>query len=123
MPYSTVDVRDVAMAHVLAFEKPEADGKRFILDGNEPTMAVNDIIAKCRAMFPETLFDDAPGPKGWDADLFMGKQPTRSSTDNSLSKTVLGLEYIDMETTIRDSVNAIVDNGFVPARPAGGAKL
>ena len=108
----------MALAHVLAFETPEANGKRFILDGDEPSIAVNDIIAKCRGMFPEILFDDAPGPKGWDEKIHMGKQPTRSNSDNSASKTVLGLEYTDMDTCIRDSVNAIVDNGFVPARLA-----
>lgn len=32
--FSVVDVRDVAMAHVLCIEKPEANGKRFILDGD-----------------------------------------------------------------------------------------
>ena len=42
-------------------------------------------------------------------------------TDNSLSKSVLGLEYMDMGETFKDSVSSMVDGGFVPAKPA--AKL
>lgn len=58
--FSVVDVRDVALAHVLAMEKPEADGERIILDGdgykddrsNGNVISVNDVIAKCREYFP-----------------------------------------------------------------------
>ena len=101
--------------------RPEANGKRFILDGDEPSVAVNgggalplslvpspstdigvaffrraDIIAKCRELFPVIQFGDAPGPKGWDTESF-GKQPARSGTDNSLSRTVLGIDYISSD--------------------------
>ena len=101
--------------------RPEANGKRFILDGDEPSVAVNgggalplslvpspstdigvaffrraDIIAKCRELFPVIQFGDAPGPKGWDTESF-GKQPARSGTDNSLSRTVLGIDYISTD--------------------------
>jgi nucleoside-diphosphate-sugar epimerase len=61
MPYSIVDVRDVATAHIEAMLRPEANRKRFILDGNEPPMAVNDIIATCRRLFPHVQFGDAAG--------------------------------------------------------------
>merc|ERR1719491_1516863 len=59
LPYSVVDVRDVAKAHVEAMLRPEANGKRFILDGDGPSMAVNDILKKCREMFPKYHFEDA----------------------------------------------------------------
>jgi len=117
-PYSVVDVRDVARAHVEAMLRPEANGKRFILDGDEPSIAVNDLLRKCREMFPTYLFDDAPGPKGWDAKLFGGKQPSRSGTDNSLSKSVLGLSYTPMDKSVRDTVASIVEGGFLKLRPA-----
>eukprot|EP00413_Alexandrium_margalefii_P039383 CAMPEP_0204580458 /NCGR_PEP_ID=MMETSP0661-20131031/44074_1 /ASSEMBLY_ACC=CAM_ASM_000606 /TAXON_ID=109239 /ORGANISM="Alexandrium margalefi, Strain AMGDE01CS-322" /LENGTH=331 /DNA_ID=CAMNT_0051589547 /DNA_START=62 /DNA_END=1056 /DNA_ORIENTATION=+ len=116
-PYSVVDVRDVAKAHVEAMLRPEANGKRFILDGDEPSIAVNDLIRKCREFFPQYLFDDAPGPKGWDEKLF-GRVPKRSGTDNTRSKTVLGISYMPMDKVIRDSVEAIVKGG-VRADPPG----
>jgi len=117
-PYSVVDVRNVAAAHVEALLRPEANGKRFILDGGEPMVAVNDILEKCRQMFPQYLFEDAPGSKGWDEKRWGAKQPTQPSLDNTRSKTVLGLNYIPVNQTIYDSVAAIVNKGFVPARPS-----
>jgi len=116
-------VRDVATAHVEAMIRPEANGKRFILDGNEPPIPVNALIAKCRTLFPAIEFHDAPGPKGWDADLYgaMGfphTQPTGSSTDNTQSRTVLGLRYMPMDETIADTLASIIDNGFVPTTPS-----
>eukprot|EP00928_Gymnodinium_smaydae_P022308 TRINITY_DN18784_c0_g1_i1.p1 TRINITY_DN18784_c0_g1~~TRINITY_DN18784_c0_g1_i1.p1 ORF type:complete len:334 (-),score=49.23 TRINITY_DN18784_c0_g1_i1:386-1387(-) len=116
-PYSVVDVRDVAFAHVEAMLRPEANGHRFILDGNEPSIAVNDIIEKCRARFPQYQFGDAPGSKGWDEKLF-GRKPSSSSTDNSRSRKVLGVKYTPMDTTIFDTVDSMIKNGFVPARPS-----
>lgn len=45
--YLWVDVRDVAAAHVAAFEKPEARGKRFFLVGGKHTpQLAADVIAK-----------------------------------------------------------------------------
>ncbi len=56
LPYSIVDVRDVAKAHVEAMIRPEANGQRFILDGNEAPMTVSALAAKCRIFFPEIQF-------------------------------------------------------------------
>ena len=63
---------------------------------------------------------DAPGPKGWDEALFGARQPSRSPTDNSRSRSVLGIDYIAAEHTIRDTVASIIHNGFVPITPAAG---
>jgi nucleoside-diphosphate-sugar epimerase len=65
--FSVVDVRDVALAHVLAMENPEANGKRFILDGDgykgDPlrsnVIRLNDVIAKCREYFPQCVYTNA----------------------------------------------------------------
>mmetsp|Transcript_41367 Transcript_41367/g.95843 ORF Transcript_41367/g.95843 Transcript_41367/m.95843 type:complete len:333 (-) Transcript_41367:188-1186(-) len=114
-PYSVVDVREVATAHVEAMLRPEAHGKRFILDADEPSIAVNDLIQKCREMFPQVRFDDAPGSKGWNQ--AWGKQPKRSGLDNSRSKQVLGITYRPMDATIRDTVQSLLDGKFVPIRP------
>jgi len=70
IPYSAVDVREVARAHVEAMLRPEAHGKRFILDNDEASLAVNEVIQKAREVFPQHAFGDAPGPKGWDERSF-----------------------------------------------------
>jgi len=118
--YTVVDVRNVAQAHVDALLRPEASGSRFVCDGDGPPIAVNDILQMCRESFPNIQFEDAPGPKGWDEQVF-GKRPTESLLDNTRSKQVLGIRYIPLKETVCDSVQAIVEQGFVPVRPV--AKL
>eukprot|EP00930_Biecheleria_cincta_P085911 TRINITY_DN75279_c0_g1_i1.p1 TRINITY_DN75279_c0_g1~~TRINITY_DN75279_c0_g1_i1.p1 ORF type:complete len:330 (-),score=49.72 TRINITY_DN75279_c0_g1_i1:110-1099(-) len=107
--YSVVDVRDVALAHVEALVRPEANGKRFILDGDgSNVIAVNDLIQKCRQLFPMYQFTDAPGPGPKEIpDGFR-------TTDNSRSKDVLGIRYTAMEETVRDSVISLAESGWVP---------
>jgi len=117
LPYTAVDVREVARAHVEAMLRPEANGMRFILDNDEAPLAVNEVIQKARELCPQHAFSDAPGPKGWDEGSF-GKKPTASWTDNTRSKEVLGIQYRPLDDTIRDTVRSMVDTGFVPARPA-----
>lgn len=117
MPYSIVDVRDVAAAHVEAMLRPEANGKRFVLDGDGPSLAVNEVLQRCRALFPQYQFVDAPGPKEWTREHFGTEKPTESFLDNRRSKEVLGIDYMPLEQTLRDSVQAMVDGGFVPVRP------
>jgi len=107
-----VDVRDVARAHVEALLHPEAGGKRFIVDGDgSNAMTVNDLLQKCRTLFPKWQFSDAQG-SGPDK-----QQEGFRMTDNSRSKAVLGLKYTCLEETIRDSVLSMVENGWVPAKP------
>lgn len=107
--YLVVDVRDVALAHVEALVCPEANGKRFILDGDgSNVIAVNDLIQKCRQLFPTYRFTDAPGPGP-------KKLPDGyRATDISRSKEVLGIKHTAMEDTIRDSVTSMVESGWVP---------
>jgi len=49
--FGVVDVRDVACAHVNALERPEADGKRFIVAGG--TRKMIDIAGALKTAFPE----------------------------------------------------------------------
>ena len=95
--FSVVDVRDVALAHILCIETPAANGKRFILDGDGyvgdatrgNVIAINDVLAKCRTLFPEYQFTDAPGP-------YTGLDPIPlgfRTTDNTLSTFFLNASH------------------------------
>lgn len=116
VPYECVDVRTVASAHLEAMLRPEANGKRFILSGDEPPLAINNIIQKCREMFPQYQFGDAPGSKGWDEKTF-GKRPTQPFFVNTRSKKALGSTYIGLDQSIMETVESMVKGEFVPARP------
>ncbi|KAL4961548.1 uncharacterized protein BDV14DRAFT_192236 [Aspergillus stella-maris] len=106
LPYTGVflwvDVRDLALAHVLAIEKPEAGGKRFLVSpGQYSNREIAEIIAE---EFPE-LRDGLPSgdalkggdfpPTGW------------YGYDSSKSVEVLGVTYRSFKECIVDTVDSL----------------
>ncbi|KAF3491615.1 NADPH-dependent methylglyoxal reductase GRE2 [Arthroderma uncinatum] len=97
-----VDVRDVALAHVLAAEKPEAANKRFFLTaGNYSNTEIVGIISD---QFPN-LKDKLPSGEA----LVPGDVPpeSRIGFDNSRSKEVLGLTYRPLRESVVDAVKSL----------------
>lgn len=95
-----VDVRDLALAHVRAIERPEqAAGKRvFVTAGFFRNSDVADIVKR---EFPD-LKEKLP-KHGWE------KTPETFAfkIDNSRSKEVLGLEYRGLDETVVDLVKSL----------------
>ncbi|OKL58466.1 hypothetical protein UA08_05977 [Talaromyces atroroseus] len=95
-----VDVRDVATAHINALENPEASGQRFMLVGGYFS---NKRIADCiRELYPE-LRDRLPpvdSPDDFPEKIFR--------FDVSKSKRVLGTEYRDLRTCVKDTVDGML---------------
>lgn len=96
-----VDVRDLALAHVLAMEKKEAGGQRFFITAGYWThKLLAEIIKKD---FPEYA-DQLP------ADLSPGDFPAKDKMvgfDNARGKQVLGLEYISFEKSASDTIKSL----------------
>jgi len=93
-----VDVRDLALAHVRAIERPEAAGKRFFITaGSHRNSDIADIIKK--------NFPDLQGklPDKYERDP--AEDPFKF--DNSRSKEVLGIEYTSLEKSITDLVKSL----------------
>lgn len=94
-----VDVRDLALAHVRAIERPDtAGGKRFFVTaGYFRNSEVADIVKK--------NFPDLKGklPESYEA----VPKEFPFGIDNSRSKEVLGLEYRGLEETIVDLVKSL----------------
>ncbi|CCT69217.1 related to ketoreductase [Fusarium fujikuroi IMI 58289] len=95
-----VDVRDVALAHVRALENLDAGGRRFFLmQGRMSNAQIAQVAADhyphLKDKIPKTLVDDTP------ADLW--------EVDTAPSKDVLGLEYLDLETCIVDSLKLLMN--------------
>jgi nucleoside-diphosphate-sugar epimerase len=105
---SVVDVHDVAIAHVEAMIRPEADGKRFIIDGDEETLGVNAVIKEAERMFPQYQWSESmmPGP---------GKFLTKT-WDNTSSKKILGMKMTSQEECIRATVQSMIETGWVKTR-------
>ncbi|MCJ1285583.1 methylglyoxal reductase (NADPH-dependent) gre2 [Xylographa opegraphella] len=98
-----VDVRDIALAHVLAAEKAEAANKRFFVTaGQFSNKEIAEIITE---NFPELR---SKMPTG-DA-LKPGDYPEEGvpfSYDNSRVKEVLGLNFMSLRKSIVDTVKSL----------------
>lgn len=101
--FTFVDVRDVALAHVRAIQKPQAGGKRFyVVGGYFSNKRLADVMRA--AGFPElegrlptegVAVDDFPD------DVY--------GFDNTRSREVLGIEYRGLEESVVDTVRSILE--------------
>ncbi|KAF2633799.1 NAD(P)-binding protein [Macroventuria anomochaeta] len=104
-----VDVRDVAEAHVNAFEKPEAANKRFFVTaGYFSNKEITQIIKKNFPQYKDLPSDSTPGgdyPEGTpDKGLY--------TYNNKRSIEILGLKYKPLEQSIVDSVKSFQAKGL-----------
>ena len=100
--FGFVDVRDLALAHVLAAEKDEAGGKRFfIVSGRFCNKEIVEIIGEA---FPELKANLPQGEA-----LKAGDYPEKGTYgfDNGRSKSVLGLAYRPLRESIVDLVKSL----------------
>lgn len=103
-----VDVRDVAEAHVAAFEKPEAANKRFFtLAGYFSNKEICEIIKK---NFPQ--YKDLPGESATGGDYPEGGKDGIYKFTNERTKKVLGLKYRSFEESIVDSIKSFQEVGL-----------
>ncbi|RLV94347.1 putative NADPH-dependent methylglyoxal reductase GRP2 [Spathaspora sp. JA1] len=94
-----IDVRDVARAHLVAFENDEAISQRLLLFSGSFTLdTVANIINK---RFPESTV-----PKGDDARI-VELNKTIHKFDNSRTRKILGFEFKSLEESVYDSVEQI----------------
>ncbi|PSN60796.1 NADPH-dependent methylglyoxal reductase-like protein GRE2 [Corynespora cassiicola Philippines] len=93
------DVRDVALAHVMAMEKPGAAGKRFLVTGGY--CSNREIVDIIHNSFPQYRHQLPPSSaKG-------GELPDPVfKFDNQPSKEILGIEYKTFEECIVDTVKS-----------------
>lgn len=101
-PYGLVDVRDVALAHILMYEAPTASG-RYIC--TNVVMTKSDILEILKHLYPQytlpTRCIDVQVPS-----LEPGKISTKKLQD-------LGLVYIPFEKTLADTVESLKNKGFL----------
>jgi len=98
--WAFVDVRDVATAHVLAFEKPEAANQRYLISSSAYNyQMVCDII---REKFPELR---ELTPKGKTGEPL----PDVYKLDTSKATNQLGIVFTPLEKTVEDTVNNLLE--------------
>jgi len=96
-----VDVRDVATAHVMAVEHPQAVGKRLLVCNSvEPWKRIAETIRKDFPQYPVPSTEGINEGVSWAVD-----------TSNLQS---LGFHsFIPFETTIKDTITSLIETGLV----------
>lgn len=98
--FAFCDVRDVAQAHLKAYQTPEAANERFFVTGGSYSyQEICDILRQ----IPE-IKDKVPEGKpgsGIGMDVY--------KVDNSKSKKILGMTYASLDKAIRDTAMSLID--------------
>jgi len=95
-----VDVRDLALGHLRAFETPDAAGQRFLIGSHFDYQTAVDGL---HARFPQ-LKDRVPvGTPG------AGATEAVYKVDGSKTERVLGIKYTPLATTIGDTVEQLLE--------------
>ncbi|WOL17131.1 cinnamoyl-CoA reductase 2 [Canna indica] len=101
LSFGWVNVQDVAMAHIKAFELPSASGRHCLVERvahySELVKIIHELYPALK--LPEKCADDKPF-----APIFqVSKEKFRS----------LGLEYIPLETSIKETIDSLKEKNFV----------
>ncbi|XP_062091905.1 phenylacetaldehyde reductase-like [Humulus lupulus] len=99
--YRYVDVRDVALAHIQAFEVPSASG-RYCLVGH--VVHISDALNTLRQFYPNSSIPDQCGD---DKPLVQGYQVSKEKVKS------LGVNYTPLEVTLKDTVESLKEKGFL----------
>lgn len=97
-----VDVRDVAAAHIVGFEKDEAKGQRlFLISGFFTDQTILDILHED---FPQQTKDLPVGTPGTDSEALK----KRTKLDNSRTRSILGFELRPVRESVHDTAAQIL---------------
>ncbi|KAJ3669246.1 hypothetical protein LUZ60_011196 [Juncus effusus] len=96
-----INVKDVAMAHILAYEIPSANGRYCLV---EKVAHYSEIVEIIRELYPslslpEKCADDKPFVPVYE----VSKEKTKS----------LGVEFIPLKTSIKETIESLEEKGFV----------
>ncbi|PRQ54799.1 putative cinnamyl-alcohol dehydrogenase [Rosa chinensis] len=98
--YRFVDVRDVANAHILAFENPSASG-RYCLVGS--VTHCSEIVKILRHIFPALSLPEKPADD---------KPFTPTYQVSKERAQTLGVKYTPLEVTLKDNVESLKEKNF-----------
>lgn len=98
-----VDVRDVALAHILALEIPSASGRYCLVERSAHTSEAINIL---RRLYPDRRLPD----KCTDKNLVPQTSDYTVSTEKTRS---LGVEFIPLEVSLKDTVESLREKGLV----------
>ncbi|XVE90419.1 hypothetical protein DITRI_Ditri20bG0076500 [Diplodiscus trichospermus] len=98
--YRLIDVRDVANAHVLAFENSSACGRYLVV---EKVMHCSEVVEALRKLYPALSLPEKC------ADEKLGLPVFQASKDRAKS---LGVNFTPLEVSIKDTVESLKEKNF-----------
>jgi nucleoside-diphosphate-sugar epimerase len=109
---SVVDVRDVAAAHIAAFERGTVWGRRVLLVAGNPHWA--EIAGYVRHSLPDDLKENVPMivSSTIGAAVLGAPAPLPTMCDATPAETELGIKYTSVAEMVCSSVRSALDNGF-----------
>ena len=120
LKFAIVDVRDVAKMHVDAIKNDETRGERIL--SSSDTKSFVEIAKYLKSLYPKSKVKSAQAPTAiikflsiFDGTIKtilpqLGK-PMRIS--NAKAKRLMGINFIPVEVTLRDSAEYLIKNGFI----------
>ncbi|XP_027160083.1 cinnamoyl-CoA reductase 1-like [Coffea eugenioides] len=101
-----VDVKDVANAHILAFENPSASGRYCLV---ERVVHYSEVVNILREIYPSSkLPDKCADDKPFVPTYQVSKEKAKS----------LGLEFIPLEQSIKETVESLKEKNFLNSSAA-----
>ncbi|XVE72294.1 hypothetical protein DITRI_Ditri11bG0027800 [Diplodiscus trichospermus] len=101
--FTSVDVRDVAFAHIQAFEDPSACGRYCLVERNVPHSEVKRILHQ---LYPTLHLNQK-----YDED--QNKPPEEAYQVSKEKAKSLGVSFIPLEMSLRDSIESLKEKGFL----------
>ncbi|KAF8662175.1 hypothetical protein HU200_056372 [Digitaria exilis] len=100
LSFGWANVKDVALAHILAYEVPSANGRYCVV---ERVVHYSEIVNIIRKMYPAIPFPaKCANDKPFDPTYQVSKEKIRS----------LGIELMPVETSIKETIESLKDKGF-----------
>ncbi|KAJ0682889.1 putative cinnamyl-alcohol dehydrogenase [Helianthus annuus] len=99
--YMLVDVRDIAIAHILAFENAEANGRYFIVGDVVRSSEIKIILDK---LYPDLGFSQRYKDKCVEAQLYSISKVKAES---------LGVDFTPLEVSLRDTIESLKEKKFM----------
>jgi dihydroflavonol-4-reductase len=118
--FSIVDVRDVAQMHVEAIKNDETKGERILAASQ--TFSFVEIAKYIKSIYPKPKIKTGKAPSAlikflslFDGEIkavlpLLGKPMI---TSNKKAQKILGIKFIPVEVTLKESAAYLVKNGFI----------
>ncbi len=121
LSFGIVDVRDVAKAHIKAFENDNANGRYILVNESKNMKQIADILFKKysdkfsipRMELPTPLMFIFGPMQGLSWKYIKRNIGLDLNFDNTKSKNELGIEYLKTEKTLFDHAEQIINSGLV----------